>query len=449
MFGDKIFGKHPWKFPTPADIPEDTGCRTFRVPSDPAWFALLMGAILPLTDPENYQQFDGGISAETTAEIFSDIIETTYENAEGGCEACIMPGGGSVVRIGADGHFEELIDSEWLPPAGDNTVPPVPPREGGTDEDKRCLAAANATNTMKILYETLADDYAAGLTLAEAISHFIAVVAAIIFLPGGLIAAAIALALVLFRVVYETAAFVTADYWTAEFDDKFQCALYECASVDGEGVVTFDFECFQTELSAAINAIADPFEVVLWGQVQAMLMFLGVDGLNLAGATTAIPTADCDVCDEKCFFLDFRVTNGSGLGVTIVEGSYTGGTGIVGTFANSSSARVLTMYWAFGATVEVTRLKSLYTKTGGAGGSNVNRLVALVSPVTGYASTFHSWDTTNFYATLGEKELIVGANLDGVGYNLNTGSAVFDDTLHGLWVYYKGDTPAGWSENCE
>lgn len=328
MFGDKQYAKQPYKYPTPSEIPEDTGCRTFQIPSDPAWFALFMGALYPLTLPESFQQNEGGLSVETTAEIFQDLIELTYANAENGCVFCTQPGGEPIVRLDEDGYFQQLVDSEWLPPEGEYEIPPTPEREEPTDEEKRCAAAANATNVMKVLYETLADDYGEGLTLAEAIAHFIAVAAALIFLPGGLIAAAIALALVVFRIMFETAEFVTADYWTTEFDEKFQCSLYECSSVDGAGVVTFDYVCFQETLSRTINALEDPYEVVLWGQIQAMLSFLGTDALNLAGGTTAIESADCSTCPWCLEWLpseDLGTDWSAVVGTYFTYGTYSGG----------------------------------------------------------------------------------------------------------------------------
>lgn len=276
------------RFLTPNAPTGGVFCRTVRLPDDPEWIALFDGVFSELAEIWVWRQ-NGTLTEEEAAAAWLEI----FLDQDDGCSSCAQPGGEPIVRLNEDGEFEELIDGDWAPPAGDNEIPPTPPREDGTDQEKRCLAAANATNVLKVLYEEVTDMYLDGLTLLEAIAHFVAFVAAIILLPGGLIAAAIALALVLFRIMFETAEFVTADYWTTAFDDKMQCALYECSSVDGEDVVTFDYMCFQDLLAVKINAGEDPLEVVLWGQVQAMLMFLGVDGLNLAGATTAITTAEC------------------------------------------------------------------------------------------------------------------------------------------------------------
>jgi len=297
MFGDKVFGGHPFKYPTPAEVPEDTGCRTFRIPSDPAWFALIMGALLPLTDPANFQQFEGGISRETAAEIFFDLIQETYDNAEDGCESCVLPTGQPVFRVGSDGALQQLIDTSWSPPTGDATIPPLPPREGGTDDDKRCLASANAAHALEVLYENISDSWAAGKTEAEAITELLLAIAAAILAPIALIAAAlIALAALVFKVLYEVVEFVGADYWTVSFTKQIQCALYDCSAVDGEGVVTFDFDCFNRYLASGTDITTNVFNVVLFGQIQYLLMWIGADGLNFAGAATAITDADCSTC---------------------------------------------------------------------------------------------------------------------------------------------------------
>jgi len=268
---------------TPPDIPEGLTCRTLRMPDSKEWLGIFNSALLTTLQEWQWEQInDTDLTIEEAVAKCYEIVQQFWLTSE--CEMCFQPGGEPIVRLNEDGEFEILTGDEWVDPFGEWEIPPTPPREGGTDDDKKCLAAANATNVLKTLYETISDDYSEGLTLAEAIAHFIAVAAALILLPGGLIAAAIALALVLFRIMFETAEFVTADYWTEAFDDKMQCALYGCASLDvGTGVVTFDYDCFQNDLARRIDAAGDPLEVVLWGQIQAMLMYIGVDGLRDVG----------------------------------------------------------------------------------------------------------------------------------------------------------------------
>jgi len=85
-FGDKEFTSRI-KFPTPTEIPDERACRTFNLPASTAWQALLMGAVMILIDPKNFVQFDGGITAEETAEEFFNVVWETYFN-----DATCQPG---------------------------------------------------------------------------------------------------------------------------------------------------------------------------------------------------------------------------------------------------------------------------------------------------------------------------------------------------------------------
>lgn len=74
MYGDKIYKPYRPLFPTPDDIPLETTCVTISIPYNPAWIGLWIAALLVLTNEENFVQFDGGISRETTAEIFREAL---------------------------------------------------------------------------------------------------------------------------------------------------------------------------------------------------------------------------------------------------------------------------------------------------------------------------------------------------------------------------------------
>lgn len=87
MFGDKQFPNIG--FPTPDDIPLETGCRQFSIPASTAWFAVVMGCLMLLAEEENWQQFEGGISVETAAEVAQEIIDSGYASAP--CPAALAP----------------------------------------------------------------------------------------------------------------------------------------------------------------------------------------------------------------------------------------------------------------------------------------------------------------------------------------------------------------------
>lgn len=298
IYGDKQFGQRRFLFPTPTSVPEDIACRTFRIPSDAAWLGLFMGAVSLLMDPENYQQFDGGITPEEAAAAAAGVIEWVYDHAEDGCTTCLLPTGEPIVRIGPGGAVQELTPEGWQTPTGDMTPPEVPARSGGTPQDQMCLAAANAMNTLKILYETISDAWNGGLTNAETLSELLLAIAAIIAAAVALWAAAIiALVIVVWDIIYDTLEYVLADLWDANVDEAVQCILFQCATNDA-GVVTFDYDCVIAKLAANTDVTSSlTFDQLrLFGQLVYILQFIGGDGLNLAGATTAITSADCTSC---------------------------------------------------------------------------------------------------------------------------------------------------------
>jgi len=80
MFGDKEFGKHVG-YPTPEETPIDSTCLTFNVPANSAWWAIITGLVLTLTEEENWQQFEGGMTPEQAAEDAFDFITAALDVA--------------------------------------------------------------------------------------------------------------------------------------------------------------------------------------------------------------------------------------------------------------------------------------------------------------------------------------------------------------------------------
>lgn len=283
-------------YPTPNAIPEDIGYRVFRFPDSDEWVGLLMGAAYELTKAYNFYEW-GELTPEEAAEAWKLIVDQApYESC-----GCNQPGGGRVLRLNAVGKIEQLTDGEWTDPTDDYAIPPVPPRTEPTADERRCLAAANAAEVLKQLYEAVADAVADGADEAEAKAVLIA--AATIIIGGWLglaLAALVGLVLGLFVSFLEIAEFIGADLWTTEFDDILRCILYECCSSDEDDVVTFDFQCVREGMAASTD-ILDPqvlTNIRLFGQIDFILNTIGVDGLNAAGATTSIETADCDDCSN-------------------------------------------------------------------------------------------------------------------------------------------------------
>jgi len=296
----------PWL--TPDDIPEGAACRPLFIPDSTDWLAIVSGAIDALTKEYNWEEF-GTLTPEECAERMQEMMQQYYEDA---CSGCVLPDGEHIIRIGFDGHFEELIDGAWVAPEGDYAVPPVEERTGGTSEDQRCLASANAVNVLSLLYEQVTDDFEEHLSASEALLALGVAIGTAIAGPIGLLAGSVlAIGLIAFGEFFSFMDFLTDDVWDAEFTDALQCMFYEC-SLNDAGVVTFDIDCIWNKL---VNE-GNPFDlsgtqIRLLGQVGYLLSIVGVDGLNLAGNTTAITTADCSECsDAWCFTFNFEETNG-------------------------------------------------------------------------------------------------------------------------------------------
>jgi len=238
-----------------------------------------------------------------------EIIDAWYTDT---CSACETPGGYRVIRIGSNGRVEQLNDAgEWEPATDDYYIPPPEAREGGTDDDQRCLAAENATNALHMLYENLADSWNGDLDNAEAITAMIGGLVGIVgFAAAPIVYGITAFFLPIFAALYTGLEYLFADLWDESVDKQIKCFLYECSTNDG-GVVTFDWDCFTGKLNSLANGFSLTAEQVrLYIQVSYLLYCIGgVDMLNLAGATTAITSPDCDDCDNLwCRAEDFSVS---------------------------------------------------------------------------------------------------------------------------------------------
>lgn len=281
---------------TPDSIPEDGDCRPLSIPASSEWFALVSGALTELLKPYNWVQF-GAVSVEDTIARFQVMVDQYYE---GGCGGCELPEGGAILRLGLDGEVEQLIDGTWTTPTGDYVIPPPDARTEPTADERRCLAAANAENVLKLMYEDVTDSFGSSLGTLEALASLALFVVTLIAPPVSLAVRALGLAaLGVWQLAFDTAEFVTADFWTTNFSNDLRCALLR-HSIDTSGVVTFDFDAVNGELLSQVEWF-DPSlaSFALAAQVRWLLGQIGSGGLNLAGATTAVTSFDCDIC-EAC-----------------------------------------------------------------------------------------------------------------------------------------------------
>lgn len=280
---------------TPQELPEGDDCRPLSIPANSEWLALFGGALTELTKTWNWEDSGGLTVAETVAKM-TEIIDAWYSTP---CDHCVTPGGYRAIRIGSDGRIEELDENgDWVPGTGDYEIPPPEAREGGTEEDQICLAAKNAVNVLEQLYESLSDSWNEDLEEAEALTALIGVFVGIVDFAIAPISYGIyAFFAGLFGLLYSALNFILADLWDEQFSRTIECFLVNCAT-NVDGVVTFDWQCFIDQLNEQTNPFdLNEDQIRLYIQVLYILYFIGgVDGLNLAGATTAITDDECN-CD--------------------------------------------------------------------------------------------------------------------------------------------------------
>lgn len=315
-------------YPTPNSTPGDTVRRVFIVPNSDEWLGLLMWAAQTLNDEWRYYDW-GEMSPAEAAAAWNDLNLAAYTN---GCPA-VLPGGGRILRVNAStGHLEELGDEgDWAEPSGEYAVPPITPREGGTPDDQKCLAAANAANVLQILYESITDSIAHELETAEAYAALVTAFIAAVGWEFAPLAFTIAtLLLAVFAVAYEIIKLIGSDLWDDTFTNTLMCALYGCAGVDA-GVVTFDWSCTQRALAAGTDALNFD-QLRLFNQLNFIIQVIGgADGLNQAGATTAITDADCSGCAPTTWCYEWDVDELAAWDDCFGRGAYSAGVGWVST----------------------------------------------------------------------------------------------------------------------
>jgi len=300
-------------FLTPPETPETQDCRLIKIPSSKEWLGIFNSALLETTYAHNFEQVNStDLTPEATAAACYAIFSAYLVEY---CGECMLPGGDPLFTIGYDGQIEQLVNGEWVAPEGAYELPPTPERDEPTPEERQCLAAANCAAVLQQLYEQLADDWAAALTVAEAQTNLAAAIGLVLGAPFAAVAyPLIAIGRLVFQVVYETLEFVGADLWTSDFTDELRCLLLNCSSSDGD-IVRFDYQCVIDGLARAVDILDITIsELRLFGQLQYILSWIGEQGLEAAGATTGVETASCDDCGYWCFNFNLLVEDGDIVG---------------------------------------------------------------------------------------------------------------------------------------
>jgi len=220
----------------------------------------------------------------------------------------------------------ELPDGTIVLPEQDDTydgrtAPFTPPARGGTPDDNRCIAAANA---VEVYYALHAQAISAVITPVVTVIALaiVTILAAILVLP-------VAIDIIISILLAGGGIAILSGLEVSDFDTAtkqiFKCILYDNAT-DVSGVVTFDFTAVQAAVVSRISGVN------IWAAIDLYLTITGESGLNRAGATTSITSADCSECGSLCYEMDFTASDFGGAAVPGFTGCvYTPGAG----FSNS------------------------------------------------------------------------------------------------------------------
>lgn len=176
-----------------------------------------------------------------------------------------------------------------------------PLRPARTGDNKRCLAAANAVAVFVELHREIVAWYESQGTLLQ-IGMAISVAISIMFpagwpvVAGGLLTGAGAQVLLWTQALTNTA-------FTQEIQDQLRCIFWTWADEDGR----WDEMAFSAVLADVQGISGD-----MWRLLRVYLGEIGgYTGLNNAGTTTSVATAECADCSGTwCYVFDFSLSDG-------------------------------------------------------------------------------------------------------------------------------------------
>lgn len=300
---------------------------------------------------------------------------------------------------------------------GREHAPPPAEREGSSTDNK-CIASANAVNTLLALHATVARLISVpdALTIAAALAGLLI---SLLFIP-------IAIGIIV-TIIAGGAMVIFASLTYGDFDSdvqhELQCIL-DCNASDTGGVVTFSFSA----VKAAVGDNIAPLNI--WAAIDKYLDIIGESGLNLAGATTAITEADCTDCGcGGCYEWD----------QSQLESIFTFDFG-----ANGS----LSSYCHLAAGGHYTQISVWWSYNGLGGGSGGSGNGIGIYDTTNYSHNLQFSSplsaTPSPYVWNGDQDfppgLAVGGNADGA---LDGGAGRV--TITQIRVRYTGDKPAGFT----
>jgi len=302
----------------PVPPPEGVRCISVPVPDEPQWIAAFYGALQRLSLQSIWDR-DEAHTAQVIAERWLQVYLDTLAGdcMADDCDDCL----GRILKdpaTGAYGYmsddpvgFYRFPDGAWVDSPIDTVWPAPQPYTVGSDDERRCIAARNATLVLRQLYQEtwgvfIDASVGAALSLSSAIFQFFASLVAVSWGLNQLLEVAK-------QMLAHPEAFT--DPFPDEDVEVVQNILYCNSSIDEDGVVTFDYA---EVVSAFQDIVSDPFA----GLVFLLELFLHEDGLNTAGGIHNEDEADCSSAEcAWCNIYDFA-TGEHGFSIQSGRGFY-------------------------------------------------------------------------------------------------------------------------------
>lgn len=328
-------------------------------------------------------------------------------------------------------------ETEYTPDGGTTwePAPEVDPRHqtnipARSGSDKTCQGAGSVAEYIKRFINLVVSLVSASATLVQGAS---AMVGFMKVLSGSYA--------ILFELLYETFATLAsfgATTIAAAFDDTVyhEIACILTCHMDSNGQLD------QARLDAAMSQIGTDIGGTAGTVTNLILSIMGFAGVNKAASfyNTSNDCGDCESCDW-CYVIDFTQGAGGFSLRTAGVGAYSAGVGWVGVNYNANSKSVLSIVRSLAASINITSMSIVYTKTAGSGGNNVNWMDAVL----GGTTKIHN--TSNVFGSDQVKTTTSSQTVDGFYIDINSGDSVATVTLKSLTLRGTGNNPFG-ADNC-
>lgn len=312
------------RFITPPTLPEEAQCRGLIIPASKEWLGVFSEALSATFYSHNYEQVNAtDLTPDEVAARCYDIYLSWLDSAcDGGeCPPIELPDGSKIYRKNPTTRRWEFVNEagEWEEPIGDDAIPAPAAREELTEDDALCAAATNAVYAIYHLWLTMLDQWED--EIAPDLAWAALAVETGLLLGGQYykpLAAAGALVGVAFDAAFALFDIMTENTWDAEFLQRLICIFIEHATIDMDGVVTFDASAINAAINMSFWFNGEDLMRVM--QTTFLIGAIGEQALNTAGGLTT-HTGECAGCNE--WSQEFSMDNGLLTGglLTIFEGS--------------------------------------------------------------------------------------------------------------------------------